>query len=306
MPNRILRFEELSSPSIAALDKDKTAVFVPVSPIEGHSSHLPLGVDYFDALYFAEKAARLTIDKRPDFDALVYPGIPLGTQLYKQPGSVRIGGPTFYNIIAGIGNSLALWGFKYVFLLSGHGSPRDIVALEAACLKVSRKRKIQMHNLSGALAIRFLKGEFIDKISGKLSRPLTEDEKALLKKDIHGGWWETSMMLHLKPDLVDDRYKSLIDNEKSKGASGGNPGYFGSPSKASAEFAEVSVEVLIDDVGSTIERCLSGEDVSRETVSPLYNIRILRPKFKRHLITWILVVIKSLVICWLIYKYFIR
>jgi creatinine amidohydrolase len=243
MPNGILRFEELSSPAIAALDKDKTAVFVPVSPVEGHGSHLPLGVDYFDALYFAEKAARLTIDKRPDFDALVYPGIPLGTQLYKQPGSVRIGGPTLYNIITGIGNSLALWGFKYVFLLSGHGSPRDIVALESACVKISGKHKIQMHNLSGALAIRFLKGEFIDKISGRLSRPLTKDEKA--------------------------------------GASGSNPGYFGSPSKASAEFAEVSMEVLMDDVGSTIERCLSGEDVSRGTVSPLYNIKILRPKFKR-------------------------
>jgi creatinine amidohydrolase len=306
MPSRILRFEELSSPAIAALDKDKTAVFVPVSPIEGHSSHLPLGVDYFDALYFAEKAAQVTIQKKPDFDALVYPGIPLGTQLYKQPGSIRIDAPTLYDIIAGIGNSLALWSFKYIFLLSGHGSPGDIVAIESACRKVSRKRKIEMHNLSGALAIRFLKGEFIDKISRKLPEPLTDDEKRLLKKDIHGGWWETSMMLHLKPDLVADQYKSLSHNEKTKESSGSNPGYFGSPSKASAEFAEASMEVLIEDVGTTIGRCLSGEDVTAKTVSPLYRIKLLRPKFKRYLVTWTLVVIKTLVIFWLIYIYFIR
>ncbi|UCE65668.1 MAG: creatininase family protein [Candidatus Zixiibacteriota bacterium] len=306
MSGRILRFEELNSPAIAELDKYKTAVFLAVSPIEGHGPHLPLGVDYFDALYFADKAAELTTHKRPDFDALIYPGIPLGTQLYRQSGSIRVESGTFYDMVTGIGNSLALWGFKYVFLLSGHGSPKDIVALESACVKVSKKHKIQMHNLSGALAIRFLKGEFIDKISNKLSHPLTENEKVLLKKDIHGGWWETSMMLRLKPDFVDDRYKSLPDNEKTKGASGSNPGYFGSPSRASREFAEASIDVLIDEVGSIIEKCLSGKDITPESVSPLYNIKPLRPKFKRLVVMWTIIVIKSLVILWLIYRLLIR
>lgn len=306
MPGRILRFEELTSPTIAELDKDGTAVFIPVSPIEGHGPHLPLGVDYFDALFFADKAAELTIQKKPDFDAIIYPGIPLGTQLYKQPGSLRIGSGTLYDIIVEMGNSLALWGFKFIFLLSGHGSPKDIVALESACVKVSKKHKIQMHNLSGSLAIRFLKGEFIDKISDRLSDPLTAHEKGLLRKDIHAGWWETSMMLKLKPNLVDDNYKSLIDNEKKRTSSGSVPGYFGSPSMANAEFAGASVEVLIDEVGSVIEKCLSGEDVTRETISPIYNLLILKPKFKRHLLAAILITINSLIIFWLIYWFLTR
>jgi creatinine amidohydrolase len=305
MPGRILRFEELTSSATAQLDKDKTAVFLPISPIEGHGSHLPLGVDYFDAIFFAEKAAELTIQKRPDFDTLIYPGIPLGTQLYRQPGSVRIKSVTLYDMVVGIGSSLALWGFKYVFLLSGHGSPKDIVALESACVKVSKKHKIQMHNISGTLAIRFLKGEFIEKISKLLSRPLSSDEKELLKKDIHAGWWETSMMLSIKPDLVDARYKSLPDNEKTKSSSGSKPGYFGSPSMASAEFAEASVKVLTDEVGSIIDKCLSGKDVGSETISPIHKIIILKPKFKRHLIVAILISIKILVITWLIYRYII-
>ncbi len=306
MPGRILRFEELNSPTIAELDKDKTAVFLPVSPVEGHGPHLPLGVDYFDALFFADKAAELTIQKRPDFDALIYPGIPVGIQLYKQPGSLRIDGGVLYDMIVGLGTSLALWGFKYIFILSGHGSPKDIVALESACVKVSKKQKIQMHNLSGSLAIRFLKGEFIDKISSRLPDPLTEREKELLRKDIHAGWWETSMMLKLKPDLVDGEYKSLQHNEKVKGSSGSVPGYFGSPAMASAEFAGASVEVLIDEVGSIIEKCLSGKDVSRETISPIYNMLILKPKFRRHLITAILITINSLVILWLLYRFLLR
>jgi creatinine amidohydrolase len=306
MPGKILRFEELTSPAIAELDKNKSAVFVPLSPVEGHGPHLPVGVDYFDALYFAEKAAELTVGRIPDFDALIYPGIPLGTQLYRQSGSVRIRSGTLYDIVSGIGNSLASWGFKYIFLLSGHGSPKDIVAIESACVRVSKKRKIQMHNLSGTLAIRFLKGEFIDEISGKLQEPLSAMEKGLLKKDIHAGWWETSMMLWLKPGLVNEEYKSLPDNEKTKGSSGSSPGYFGSPSKAGAEFAEASMKVLIDEVTSIIEKCLAGQDIRRETTSQLYNIYILRPKFKRYLLATILIAVDILVILWLVSKSAIR
>lgn len=306
MPGRMFKYEELSAPEIDALDFERTAVFLAVSPIEGHGPHLPLGVDYFDAIYFAEKTAELTLQKKPDFDVLIYPAIPLGTQLYKQPGSVRIKSVTLYQIVFDIGVSLAMWGFKYIFLLSGHGSPKDIVAIESACVDISKKRGIQMHNLSGALAVRFLRGDFLEKISAKLANPLSDADIALLKKDIHGGWWETSMMLYLKPDLVKDNYKTLSDNEKTMENTASNPGYYGSPSKADVEFAKVSVGVLIDEVGSTIDKCLSGIDIGKETVSPLHKIRRLRPKFKRHLIISILAVIKSLVICWLIYKYFIR
>ncbi len=282
MPGRLLRFEELSTTALAGLDKEKTAIFIPISPMEGHGSHLPLGVDFFNAEFFAEKAARISLQKRPDFDAVICKGIPLGTQLYKQPGSLRIDGATVYKIMTGVGASLAIWGYRYLFVLSGHGSPKDIVALEAACRKVSRRFGIRMHNLSGAMAIRFLSGEFTDRISADLSRPLTDEEKTLLKKDTHGGWWETSMMLYLKPGLVDERYRTLPDTEK--GNKNQEPGYYGSPSRASVEFAEVSVRVMVEETSRVIARCLGGEDITAETTSPLYRIIFLRPGFKKYLI----------------------
>lgn len=282
MAGRLLKIEELSSTALADLDKEKTAIFIPISPIEGHGPHLPLGVDIFNAEFFAEKAARLSIEKRPDFDAVLCRGIPLGTQLYKQPGSLRIDAATMYKIMMSVGASLAVWGYKYVFVLSGHGSPKDIVALEAACRKVSRKFGVRMHNLSGAMAVRFLSGEFTEQISANLSRPLTEEEKSLLKKDTHGGWWETSMMLYLKPELVDQQYRSLPDAEK--GRTKPEPGYYGSPSRASIEFAEVSIRVMVEEAGRVIARCLDGDDVTAETTSPLYRIIFLRPGFKKYLI----------------------
>jgi creatinine amidohydrolase/Fe(II)-dependent formamide hydrolase-like protein len=282
MSGRIFRLEEISSTAFADLDKERTALFIPVSPIEGHGSHLPLGVDFYDALFFAEKAAETTLAKKPDFDMVICPGIPIGTQVYRQPGSLRIDQISVYRIAYGLGASLATWGFRFIFLLSGHGSPRDIVALESACKKVSRKFKVQMHDLSGALAVRFLSGEFVEEISANLRRPLTGEEKELLKTDIHGGWWETSMMLLLKPELVNDGFKDLPDT--LKGEQGQKPGYYGSPSRANVEFAEASVRAIVEEAGQIIVDCLSGRDVSRQTTSPLYGILPLRPYFRRYIV----------------------
>jgi len=306
MPGRILKYEELSSPEFTALNKDKTAIFIPVSPLEGHGPHLPVGVDYFDAIYFAQSLAKEITNRNPEIDAIIYPALPLGTQVYHQDGSVRIKTSTLFDLFKGIGESLASNGFKYIFLLSGHGSPKDIVALESACIHVSKKSKIQMHNLSGALAVRFLSGEFNEKISEMMDKPLTDTEKNLLKKDIHGGWWETSMMLLLKPELVKSSYKTLPDYEKNPDDKSGKPGYYGSPSKGSVEFAEASLKVLSEEVLQTTELCLNGQDISEKSTSSLYKIKLLRPNFKRKLAMKILVVIKSLVIVWLFYKYFIR
>ncbi|MEE8417762.1 MAG: creatininase family protein, partial [candidate division Zixibacteria bacterium] len=194
---------------------------------------------------------------------------------------------------------LAIWGFRYIFVLSGHGSPKDIVALESACRKVSRKFGVRMHNLSGAMAIRFLSGEFTERISANLSRPLTEEEKELLKKDTHGGWWETSMMLYLRPELVDKQYRSLPDTEK--GSNNPESGYYGSPSRASKEFAEVSIRVMIEEAGQLIVRCLGGEDVTAETTSPLYRIIFLRPGFKKYLILSIMSGMIAVIAIWAIY-----
>jgi len=297
---RLLRLEELSSSEVADLDREKTAFFIPVSPIEGHGPHLPLGVDYYNAIYFAETIARITLEKRPDFDVVLLPIFPLGTQVYRQPGSIGISGITLYRIIVSLGESIASSGFRHIFLLSGHGSPRHIVATESACLKVSWKFKVKMHDLSGALAFRFLTGEFVDRISAYLPQPLTQSEKELLRKDIHGGWWETSMMLLLRPDLVKDSFRSLPSTQKGTGKDSRDPGYFGSPSLATAAFAQASMRVMIEEGTGTVERCLSGENVLSETISPFYRVLPLRPFFARNAVVILLAII-VLVIAAIIY-----
>ena len=95
-----------------------------------------------------------------------------------------------------------------------------------------------MHDLFGAIAVRFLRGQFTELISARLPNPLSEQEKELLKEDIHGGWWETSMMLMLHPELV-GKYDNLPSTRRADKKNG--TGYFGSPSMASREFAELEL-----------------------------------------------------------------
>ena len=108
------------------------------------------------------------------------------------------------------------------------------------------------------------------------------------------------MMLYLKPDLVAPIFKTLPDTR-----SDGNPKphYYGSPSKATAEFAEVSLAVLSEETANTIADCLSGQDVSPKTTSPFYRVLPLRPNFRRRLTVGILGTIKFIVIIWILCKY---
>jgi len=238
----------------------------------------------------------------PDLDVVILPGFPLGTQVYKYPGSVWVSTDVFYKIVRGIGESLAKFGYQHIYILSGHGAPKDIAAIDSACVKVSKRYKIKMNNLSGELAVSFLKGDFADRISEKLEKPLTPEELSILKKDFHGGWWETSMMLLLYPELVSEEYKNLPDKEKNAETLRERNGYFGSPSRASAEFARVSLEVITEEALRLINISQMENERGQALVSPLHKYLTLRPYFLRRIISISLIIIKTAVIIYIIYK----
>ena len=132
-----------------------------------------------------------------------------------------------------------------------------------------------------------------------MSKPLTQEEKGLLAKDIHGGWWETSMMLYLRPDLVSDKFKSLPNIERGNEHVESRAGYYGSPAYASKEFAEVSVGVMTEEAGQIIDKVLSGTDITRLTTSPLFKILPLRPYFPRYFL--IVLIVIALILALILY-----
>jgi creatinine amidohydrolase len=288
MAGQIYNIEKLRYPQIDALDREKTFFFIACSPLEEHGPHLPIGVDAFNAWFFANQAAQILIADFPDHDVVLFPILPLGTQVYKQLGSFYIKASTLNDVIYYTGKGLALYGFKHIFVLSAHGTPKQTVAIERACRKVNRKHGSKMLCLSGSLVFKFLKGEIYQRISQKLNREFTEEEQQILKCDYHAGWWETAMMLKFYPELVDSNYKNLkpylkdFDSGKIISANKEWQGYTGAPAEADIPFADASVEIFAEIARDLIKRYLGGEDITREVRSPFYRIPIFHPRFKKY------------------------
>lgn len=289
MAGRILQIDRLAFTQIDSLDREKTVFIIPVSPLEEHGPHLPIGVDAMNAAYFAEHTAKLIIKRYPEFDILLFPLLPVGTQVYKHIGSFYFKPSTLYDVVYSTGHSLALYGFRNILVLSAHGTPKQIVAIETACKKVAKRNNVRMISLAGGLTVKFMNGEMYDAIAKKLGREFSDEEKILLKYDYHAGWWETSMMLLTKPELV---HKSYTDNKPYlKDHISGEiltpddtwQGYYGAPAKASKEFAEASVEAFTEYAIDFVRRSLEGEDVAKEINSPFGKYLIYHPFFKRNL-----------------------
>ena len=70
-----LKWAELSSPAIAALDKTRLVAVLPVAAVEQHGPHLPLGTDLFIAEGYIE---RIAFQVPRDLDAVFLPAQAVG------------------------------------------------------------------------------------------------------------------------------------------------------------------------------------------------------------------------------------
>ncbi|PJA26912.1 MAG: hypothetical protein CO189_08600 [candidate division Zixibacteria bacterium CG_4_9_14_3_um_filter_46_8] len=306
----IHRFERLNYRQVDSLRRDKTAIFIPISPLEEHGPHLPVGVDAFNAEYFAFSTAEKLQTLKPEWDIVIHPLLPVGTQVFKFIGSINLRQRVVRDLVSGVGSAFAIYGFKYIIVFSFHGGPRHIVALEEACSRVSKKYDARMISITGAIAEKFLSGGFIADFEKEMGIEFTDQEKRLLSEDIHAGWWETSMMLKIQPECVQAGYKGLEPmlvpyhqlGRKSSWSKGKGLGYFGAPHKASVEFSEASIRIL-DRIGlDIICRHLDGDDVSKEVTSRFYGMYIFRTEFKR--ILGLAVIIILLIMAFLIFGRF--
>src|SRR6266481_1896632 len=64
---------ELSYTKVRALNMDRTICFQPVSALEVHGPHLPLGMDYFMAKWMAEESGRRFSEAHPEWTVVQLP-----------------------------------------------------------------------------------------------------------------------------------------------------------------------------------------------------------------------------------------
>jgi len=161
------------------LRKMKTVV-VPVGCTEQHGYHLPLCTDIVSAQEIAQRASALS-------GCFVAPTMPYSFSGGMLPGTINISPQTISIVLADIFRSLVEQGFANIVVLLGHGGSENTQAVKDAAMNFQRL------NAS-------LEGVCI------LVTPFWELSPAYMKSfaegDYHAGKYETSMMLHWRPDLV--------------------------------------------------------------------------------------------------------
>ncbi len=282
MPLR--KLEELKFTEVDSLDRTKTLFTITVSPLEEHGPHLPLGVDMFNGQYFADQLSDRFLKKYPDWNVIKIPSIAVGSFAFDAPGTLKVRPKIIRELLIDSLSSLAKYEFKYFIISNAHGGPTHIVALEEAARIVSKRYGAKVFSFTGHIAWEFLRGKYWSTICERLS--MSKEETEALKDDAHAGQWETSMMLKLRPDLVDPEFRKLDPfvvrtieklqpNYPLKRENG--LGYVGHPAKASTELAEVSSEFLLEHVFEIVERQIFSEKLPEPSM--FYRIPFFRTGF---------------------------
>ena len=283
------RLEEMSTPALDALDRDRTVIVLTVSPLEEHGPHLPVGVDAFAARHFAETIGERLVAARPGWSVVLAPTLHIGSFTFETVGTVSVRQRVVRDTLVDYGHAFARSGFRFILVANGHGGPGHLNALDEAAAIVSRRHGVTMASFTGHLAWQFLRGRYTDAIESELGRALTPEERQAFAEDAHGGWWETSLMLLLRPDLVDDSYRTLpparyslpqrvVPNYPLKN---GGQGYVGHPALADPAFAKATIEVLMRQAMEIVDGLLDGRLKPSDRRSPFFQVPFLRTNFWR-------------------------
>ncbi len=173
--------EEITMDDFAAGLRKTRTVIIPFGSVEEHGPHLPLGTDTIHVYEVCKEASR----QIPIFVAppLFY-GVCRSTR--NHPGTVGVRASTLRTVTADLVSDLYRQGLRHFLIISGHASN-----LQVSCLTEVGEELLQTYP-----DIRLATLSILD---------LAMDgwqEVIVTKDDFHAGEVETSVMLHLRPQLV--------------------------------------------------------------------------------------------------------
>ena len=180
------RLAELSGPAAAAALTADSVLVLPTGAIEHHGAHLPLTTDALIAESVAEAA--VAQGRALGLDLWLLPTLTYtkSDEHAWAPGTMWLSAETLWATLLDLGRSVAATPARRLAFVNGHGGN---TALLAVAVRELRRRH--------GLATFATAAAYVPAGSGRDGEP---DERGL---NIHAGFGETSLVLHLRPDLVD-------------------------------------------------------------------------------------------------------
>ncbi|MDP8254308.1 MAG: creatininase family protein [Candidatus Alcyoniella australis] len=202
----IFRLEKISHNAINEFDPSHTVVCCAISPIEVHGPHLPVGQDWFEAQAVLDRTLDAVAPGLPDWNFLIAPPLPIATDCVPALGSISYP-PTLVRDVAYHSMlPFAKRGFARLAFSSFHGGPRHNCALEDACERLNKNFDCAAISLFSAVLARIPEDVFFQAVEHTKGRKITREQTI---QDRHAGMVETSLGLHLWPELVDEGWQDL-------------------------------------------------------------------------------------------------
>jgi creatinine amidohydrolase len=243
-------FGEMTREQIRRVAPDSIAV-LPTAAIEQHGPHLPVFTDSLMCELIARKAAEKAADRA---SVVVAPILFFGNSHhhFPFPGVMSLQSHNFMATVTDALEGLVKSGFRKVVVLNGHGGNSNPVNVVGQDL---------VNRLGNPVACAA--GDYWN-----IARP------ALLEKNVmasglipgHAGRFETSLVLGVRPDLVDQEAIADMGNETQEntgldvGLSGAmvqvhgewqaGLGYTDNPADASPEEGKAMLEIITDSVAT--------------------------------------------------------
>ena len=243
-----MKFHEMTSPRLAAVDRDQTVVLIPIAAVEQHGPHMPTGTDTILCSAVAEAVESRLADR-----ILLTPTVWLGASTHH----LRLGATldsqldTYVATLCDIARSLLDDGHQRLLFLNGHGGNIDPMRIAV--------RQLQPAYAKALLAA----GSYWAAADELIQTTLEGDHKYVG----HACEFETSMMLHVRPELVDkgrladagelvpDRMDGVFLSRDMRQRT--REGCTGRPDLATAEKGKQLFGGIVDGLVSTVEKLLN-------------------------------------------------
>ena len=220
-------FSDKSWLEIEKMIKEQAVIILPVGQTEEHGRHLPVGTDAMIAKAFGDALGNELLGKLPFLvmETIQYGYSQIG--ILEWPGCPNVKTRTITDYVFDIVDSLATMGFKKIVLLDCHGNHDCILRL--VMREIVDKHGVYTMTLSAG------------PLTNKLYKEISDDPAG----DIHGGEYETSLIMAIAPELVHADEFTDVDaircNNKLRGPVStwglqkSKTGLFGDPTTATAE-----------------------------------------------------------------------